>query len=270
MPRPGNRRRPITHAGLLLVFMACAASSGGGLHGEEPAREQLITVPLATGERYQLALVNLAGRVVGSVLESDQPLLEPAWSPDGSHLLYITVDGGLPQMFLKQADAEPRKADANLTKSSYLERNPNWSPDGKQICWVRMENNQHVIWTMHADGSGATRISDASIMCSNPSWSADGKTIAYSTSRQGDRNFRLWQVNADGTDARELYKQMLIRVICPAWSPDGKQILFGGSNGGARVQLCICNADGEGFSELAQSEKQCSFASWSPDGQYVA
>jgi Tol biopolymer transport system component len=252
-------------AGIVLAFRVSGAPADDDL-----SREPLITVPLKSNEKYQLALVNLSGRVVGKVLESDEPLLEPAWSPDGSRLLYITVEGGLPQLFVKEMNAKSPQPDTNLTKSATIERNPNWSPDGKQICWVHMENNEHVIWTMNADGTGAKRISDRAIMCSNPSWSADGKTIAYSTMRPTEGNFRLWQMNTDGSEVRDLYKDLLIRVVYPAFSPDGKQILFGGSGGGPRVQLCICNASGEGFAQLTQNEKQCSFANWSPDGQYVA
>jgi Tol biopolymer transport system component len=267
---PFGIHRLIRSALLLLAGVPLAFGVGAPLCAEDPLREPLITVPLKSGEKYQLALVNLSGRVVGKVMESDEQLLEPAWSPDGTRLLYITVEGGFPQLFLKDASAVPPKPDVNLTKSTTIERNPAWSPDGKQICWVHMEGNEHVVWTMNADGTGGNRISDASIMHSNPTWSADGKTIAYSTNRPGDGNFRLWQMNVDGSDVRELYKEILIRVVYPAWSPDGKQILFGGSGGGPRVQLCICNANGEGFAQLTQNDKQCSFASWSPDGQYVA
>jgi Tol biopolymer transport system component len=262
--------RLIRSALLLTAGMSLAFGVGRSLDAEEPPREPLITVPLKEGEKYQLALVNLSGRVVGKVIERDEPLLEPAWSPDGSRLLYITVAGGFPQLFLKDATANPATGDVNLTKSTTIERNPTWSPDGKQICWVHMEGGEHVIWTMNADGTGAKRISDASIMHSNPTWSADGKTLAFSTCRPGDGSFRLWQMNVDGTDVRELYRELLIRVVYPTFSPDGKQILFGASGGGHRVQLCICNANGEGFSQITQDEKQCSFASWSPDGQYVA
>lgn len=263
--KPMEHRRGFHLAGLLTFLLTACASWVA--RGEEPVDEPLLTVPLRVGEKYQLALVNLQGQIVGKVLESDQPLLEPAWSPDGSRLAYVTEEGGQPQIFVARADGS---AAVNLTKSDFLERNPTWSPDGRQLAWTRVEQNAHSIWTMMADGSGATRISDPTIMCSNPSWSPDGKAIAYSTERPGESNFRVWQMNADGSDPRELFKQLVIRTVYPAWSPGGKQILFGGSAGDGKVQLCICNADGEAFQQLTDSAKQCSYASWSGDGQYVA
>jgi Tol biopolymer transport system component len=236
-------------------------------HSDEPEGKFLLTVPHQVGEKYELAIVNLRGQIIGKVLESDQPLLEPAWLPDGRRLAYVTVDAGQPQIFVAGADGS---AAANLTKSEFLERNPAWSPDGSQIAWTRVEQNEHSIWVVQQDGSQSKRISDSSVMCSNPSWSPNHKLIAYSTQRPSEPNFRLWQMNADGSDPRELFKQLLIRTVYPQWSPDGKQILFGGPGSGGSVQLCVCNADGEGFSQLTHDNKQCSFASWSPDGQYIA
>jgi TolB protein len=257
-----QHRRGVHFAGLLtLLLAACVA------HGEERADEPLLTVPMQVGEKHQLALVNLQGQIVGKVIESEPQLLEPVWSPDGSRLAYITEEGGQSQIFVVRADGS---AAVNLTKSDFLERNPTWSPDGKQLAWTRVEQNVHAIWTMHSDGSGAIRISDPSTMSSNPSWSGDGKTIAYATQRPGESNFRLWQMNADGSDPRELFKQLAIRTVYPAWSRDCKQIMFGGPGGDGRVQLCICNADGEALQQLTDGPKQCSYASWSPDGQYVA
>jgi Tol biopolymer transport system component len=158
----------------------------------------------------------------------------------------------------------------NITKSGFLERNPAWSPDGTEIVWTRFEDDQHSIWTMKSDGSDAKRITDPAIMCSNPSWSPDRKRIAYSTQRPGEPNFRVWQMNADGAEPRELFKEMVIRTVYPAWSPDGKQVLFGGTGGEGRVQVCICNSTGDGFAQLTHDARQCSYAAWSPDGQYIA
>jgi Tol biopolymer transport system component len=158
----------------------------------------------------------------------------------------------------------------NITKSGFLERNPAWSPDGTEIVWTRFEDNQHCIWTMKSDGGDAKRITDPALMCSNPSWSPDRKRIAFATHRSGDLNFRVWQMNTDGSEPRELFKEMVIRTVYPAWSPDGKQILFGGAGSEGRVQLCICNSTGDGFAQLTHDAKLCSYAAWSPDGQYIA
>ena len=143
----------------------------------------------------------------------------------------------------------------NITKSGFLERNPAWSPDGTEIVWTRFEDDQHTIWTMKSDGSDAKRITDPAVMCSNPSWSPDRKRIAFGTHRPGDLNFRVWQMNADGAEPRELFKEMVIRTVYPAWSPDGKQILFGGAGSEGRVQLCICNSTGDGYSQLTHDAK---------------
>ena len=234
---------------------------------EDAKDEPLLTVAQHAGEKYKLALVNLRGQIVGKVIESNQPVLEPAWSPDGTRLAYATVQEGRLQIFVVQADGS---APINVTKSDFLRRNPTWSPDGSQIAWSRFDQDVHSIWTMRPDESNAVCISEPGITSSNPCWSPDGKLIAYSTHRQGDRDFRVWQVNSDGTSPRALYNEMVIRVIYPCWSPDGNQVVFGGHGSDGRVQLCVCNANGGDFTQITRNEKQCSYASWSPDGQYIA
>ena len=149
------------------------------------------------GEKYELALVNLRGQIVGKVIESNQPVLEPAWSPDGTRLAYATVQEGRLQIFVVQADGS---APINVTKSDFLARNPTWSPDGSQIAWSRFDQDVHSIWTMRPDGSNAVCISEPGITSSNPCWSPDGKLIAYSTHPVRRQGFSgAWQVNSDGT-----------------------------------------------------------------------
>jgi Tol biopolymer transport system component len=252
---------------LLLAFISVAFTARFAF-SEDSESNFLITVPRKVGDKYELSLVNLQGKVIGKALESDEPLLEPTWSPDGTQLAFVSIDNGQLQIFIVARDQTGKM---NLTKSNSLERNPTWSPDSSQIAWTRVEeDNKHSIWVMQKDGSNAKCVSDPSVMCSNPNWSPDQRCIAFSTERPDEVNFRLWKMNADGSEPKELYKELLLRVVYPSWAPDGKQIAFGGLGTEGRVQLCICDHTGEGFQQLTHDDKQCSYASWSPDGQYIA
>jgi TolB protein len=265
MMRP-RVNRLANHLLLPCLYIAVIASFA---LGDDAESGFLLTVPRQVGNKYELALVNLHGEVVGNVLASDQPLLEPSWSPDGTRLAFVSVDREKSQIFVVPRDQTTK---VNLTHSDFLERNPTWSPDGSKIAWTRVEveGDTHSIWTMRQDGSEAKCISDTTVMCSNPSWSPDQRLIAFSTERPDEASFRLWKMNADGSDAKDLFKELLLRTVYPAWSPDGKQIAFGGLGRDGHVQLCICGDAGEGFEQLTHDDKQCSYASWSPDGQYLA
>src|SRR6185369_16722866 len=97
----------------MVMFLHCVFAPLAA-DGAEPLDQPQLTVPRKVGEKYELSLVNLQGQVVGKVLESNEPLLEPAWSPDGTRLAYITVDGGQPQIFVCRSYGT---ATVNLTKS---------------------------------------------------------------------------------------------------------------------------------------------------------
>ena len=101
----------------MVMFLLCVFSPLA-VDGAEPLDQPQLTVPRKVGEKYELSLVNLQGNVVGKVLESNQPLLEPAWSPDGTRLAYITVEGSQPQIFVCRSDGT---AAVNITKSGFLD-----------------------------------------------------------------------------------------------------------------------------------------------------
>jgi Tol biopolymer transport system component len=129
-------------------------------------------------------------------------------------------------------------------------------------------NNPGEVYTMNADGSGVTNITNNPAGDITPAWSPDGRKIAFASDRSG-RGFDVYTMNADGTE--------LFRVTSgsddnagAAWSPDGTKIVFtsvsrerfGGSS------LLIVNADGTGRAVLPTPSG--GDPSWSPDGARIA
>ena len=90
-----------------------------------------------------------------------------------------------------------------------------WSPDGKKIAYVyRYFTN---IYSINADGSEETQLTDhpASDVC--PKWSPDGKKILFITQRNGPRE--LFLMNADGSDQKYLVTMGGAYDYCPVWVP---------------------------------------------------
>ena len=113
------------------------------------------------------------------------------------------------------------------------------------------------VWTIDADGTDLTRLTDAPYPEFDPSWSPDGTEIAFRSERNGEP--AIWIMNADGTHQRRLTDG-----LSPAWSPDGSMIAYSWIEG-----LTVIRRDGTGRHVLPGTEGG-EYPSWSPDGSRIA
>jgi TolB protein len=129
---------------------------------------------------------------------------------------------------------------------------------------IAFDNHQDV-WTINADGTDLTRITDSPGPDFDPSWSPDGTRIAYRHERNDEPE--IWLMNADGSG-----QHRLARGIAPAWSPDGLMIAYaspGTGDGTTSSAIAIMNADGSGQRRLPHTDGG-EYPSWSPDGKRIA
>ncbi len=109
----------------------------------------------------------------------------------------------------------------NVTRALYGGTPVTPIPQGV-IAYTVKGNGENFIYTMNADGTGATQIAS----CGNgeciPSWSFDRKKITFTRS---DNDIGVFIMNADGTNLRRL-SPVGSRDVTPSFSPDGTKIIF--------------------------------------------
>ena len=93
------------------------------------------------------------------------------------------------------------------------------SPDGKTIVFDILGD----LYTIPIAGGTATRLTSGVPWDCMPRWSPDGRTIAFISDRDGGDN--LWVVNADGTRAHRITKEVDNALSSPMWSPDGQYVV---------------------------------------------
>ena len=100
-----------------------------------------------------------------------------------------------------------------LATVTYYE-DPDWQPGGDRIVFQSREGSHWEIFAINADGTGTVALTRPVTTLVNklpsnvaPAWSPDGKTIAYLSSRTADNSdgpWRIWVMNADGSDQHPL------------------------------------------------------------------
>jgi len=155
---------------------------------------------------------------------------EPSWSPYGTRIAFAArCSGGDLGIFVVRPDGSDLEqltgkmvVDGSLSDTPpYLDSYPAWSPDGSRIAFVRRLDEPPLapasIYVMEADGSDATKVSDApheGFYEYAPTWSPDSSRIAFTDAVEG----RIYLVKADGTRLGPMTEPGL-DACCPAWQP---------------------------------------------------
>lgn len=195
----------------------------------------------------------------------------PAWSPDGTKIVFTSDRDGNGEIYVMNADgSNPTR----LTFNDYWDRHPAWSPDSTKIVFVSYQpNDLSGIQVMNADGSNQITLAHSGEgYYISPSWSPDGAKIAFV--REGFGGFacqgcsEIFVMNADGGSPIQItyhnsYSQN------PAWSPDGTKIAYETYVGLRDIGIVVVNPDGSGQTHLANTDGWDSDPSWSPDGKMI-
>lgn len=89
---------------------------------------------------------------------------QPAWSPNGQQLIYISKDDGNFEIYRINRDGSGK---VRLTNEPHSDGLPVWSPRGDWIAFRSDRDGSWAIYVMRIDGSGVRRLVDASVL---PAW----------------------------------------------------------------------------------------------------
>jgi TolB protein len=195
--------------------------------------------------------------------------VDPAWSPDGLKIAFISNRDDNWELYVMNADGSeqqrlarnpplPRWGEAALNLSRDA-----WSPGGQKILFQRRAKGKNwEIFAINADGSGLRDLTGNQSHDIDADWSPDGRRIVFRTARHG--KWELYLMNADGSGQRRL-THTAGNESRPSWSPDGGKIAFTREVGG-NFDLYVMNADGSGQRRLTPNsavDRWVAYA-WSP------
>jgi TolB protein len=89
---------------------------------------------------------------------------QPAWSPDGKRIAYISKEDGNFEIYVIGVDGSNK---VRLTTNPASDGLPVWSPDGKSIAFRSDRDGKWAIFVARPDGSNVRKVLDAEVL---PLW----------------------------------------------------------------------------------------------------
>ena len=172
------------------------------------------------GRVNRLVVADSDGYGEQTVLAINEPIMSPAWSPDGSHLAYVSFEQDHAVVYVQSLLTNQRRVVANFRGSNSA---PAWSPDGKQLAVVLTRDGGSQIYLVRADGSDLHRITFSGAIDTEPNFSPDGQYILFTSDRGGSP--QIYRLPVDGGGAERLTFDGG-NNFSPRYSPDGKGFVF--------------------------------------------
>ena len=136
------------------------------------------------------------------------------------------------------------------------------------IVFASNRDGQNEIYTMNADGSNQTQLTNNPAMDWLPDWSPDGSKIVFSSDRDGTND--IFIMDSDGGNATKIECNTSDQELYPAWSPDGTRILFTrGNNNFSEWELFIYDISANNVRQLTNNQIIDDNGSWSSDGSKI-
>jgi TolB protein len=240
---------------------------------------------------YRLIVADADGENPHIVMQSNEPLMSPAWSPDGQSL-YV--------QYLKTGERHQVSARAGVNQA------PAWSPDGKKLALTLSTRDGNLdVYVLDLATQALTRITDDPGIDTEPQWSKDGRTLYFTSDRAGgpqiysvgtspgdrprrltfqgaynarprlspdestlafvtqeDGAFRIATMDLKGhNDMQVLTKGRF--DVSPSYAPNGAEIIYATRDRGRGV-LAMVSSDGRVQERLVSSEGDVQEPAWSP------
>lgn len=220
-----------------------------------------IAYVLKRGGTYELQVADADGQNPQVALRSKEPIISPAWSPDGSKLAYVSFESGKPVVYAHTLSSSARSPVANYKGNNSA---PSWSADGSQLAVALTRDGLSQIYILGADGSNLRRITRSPGIDTEPVFSPDGRTLLFTSDRSGGP--QIYRVGIDGGNAERVTFNGSYN-ISPRISPDGTRLLYVSRRDGA---FRIASLDlANGSETLLTDGRDDQSPSFAPNGMQV-
>lgn len=190
------------------------------LTGEKGVFSTRIAYVTKASSRYNLWVADADGENAQSALSSGEPIISPAWSPNGSQLAYVSFESHKPVVYTHDVASGKRRLIANFKGSNSA---PAWSPDGRTLAVTLSRDGGSQLYAIDANGGEPRRLAQSASIDTEPAYSPDGRSIYFVSDRGGAP--QIYRMSATGSSPERVTFTGSYN-ISPTISPDGRWLAY--------------------------------------------
>ncbi len=233
-----------------------------GVPGAFSTRIAYVTATgVGDGTRYELVVADADGFAPQSIVGSPEPLLSPAWSPDGRKLAYVSFEQGNSAIYLQDVATGSREL---ISSGAGINGAPAFSPDGKKMALTLSRTGNPEIHVRDMATGRTEQITQHWSIDTEAVWSPDGRYL-YFTSDRGGRP-QIYRVAAGGGNPERVTLEGDYNARASV-APDGRKIAVAQGRGN-EYRIAVWDVETERFTVLTPGKLDES-PSFAPNGSMI-
>ena len=233
-----------------------------GVPGAFATRIAYITATgLGPDQKYRLFVADADGFGPQSVVTSPEPLLSPAWSPDGKKLAYVSFEKGNSAIYMQDVSTGSREL---ISSGRGINGAPSFSPNGRKMAMTLSRSGNPEIYIRDMATGVLTQLTEHWAIDTEAVWAPDGNSIYFTSDRGGKP--QIYRVPATGGTPQRVTLEGDYSARASV-APDGRRIAVAYGKGN-EYRIAIWDLETERFTILTPGllDESPSFA---PNGSMV-
>ena len=231
--------------------------------GERGVFATRIAYVVRSGRRHTLHVTDADGEGGQVALASAEPIISPAWSPDGRELAYVSFETQKAVVWVQNVLTGERRQLANFRGSNSA---PGWSPDGRELVVTLSTAGIAQLFVMPREGGTPRRLTTSSAIDTEATYSPDGRLVYFVSDRGGGP--QIYRVPAAGGNP-ERVTFAGAHNISPSISPDGRLMTYVARQGNGAFKLATLDLDAGGSPRLLTDTTDDESPSFAPNGRLI-
>jgi TolB protein len=172
-----------------------------------------------TNKTYTLVVSDADGENENTIMESRDPIMSPAWSPDSRRLAYVSFEGNQSSIFVQTLRTGNRVKVSSLPG---INGSPAFSPDGRKLVLTLggVDGNLDIN-VLDINSRELKRLTTDRAIDTEGSWSPDGREIYFTSDRSGGP--QVYKIGVGGGTPQRVTFEGSYNAR-PRLSPDGKKL----------------------------------------------